>query len=140
MAMRTRSASPSFEAKVKLLQEIDAYVRDKDPRVRQVTASIAASWQVVDILRADGQRYARHPPDDAHQHLRRRRRGRPAGKRLLRLWRPRGFGDSSRASTTGSTAADEALRQALVNLEAIPAPAGTMDVVLGLRLAGRDAA
>ena len=45
---------PSFETKVKLLTEIDAYLRNKDPRVRQVTASLAASWQVVEILRADG--------------------------------------------------------------------------------------
>ena len=48
-------ASPSFEAKAKLLQEIDAYVRNKDPRVRQVTASLAASWQHVEMLRGDGQ-------------------------------------------------------------------------------------
>src|SRR6185312_3805600 len=47
----------AFEAKVKLLQEIDAYARAKDPRVRQVTASVAASWQVVEILRADGESY-----------------------------------------------------------------------------------
>ncbi len=47
---------PSFEAKVALLQEIDAYLRARDPKVRQVTASIAASWQLVDILRADGHR------------------------------------------------------------------------------------
>src|SRR5580704_4798824 len=38
-------ASLSFEAKVKLLQDIDAYARAKDPRVRQVSASVAASWQ-----------------------------------------------------------------------------------------------
>src|SRR5919107_1143281 len=48
---------PAFEAKVKLLEEIDAYARAKDPRVRQVSASIAAMWQVVEILRADGQTY-----------------------------------------------------------------------------------
>ena len=47
--------SPSFEAKAKLLQEIDAYLRADDPRVRQVTASLASSWQHVEILRADGQ-------------------------------------------------------------------------------------
>ena len=46
--------APSFEEKVTLLTEIDAYLRGKDAKVRQVTASIAASWQVVDILRADG--------------------------------------------------------------------------------------
>src|SRR5690606_25183864 len=39
----------------KLLQEIDAYLRNADPRVRQVTASLASSWQHVEILRGDGQ-------------------------------------------------------------------------------------
>ena len=48
---------PAFEAKVKLLEAIDAYARAKDPRVRQVTASVAASWQVVEISRADGEIY-----------------------------------------------------------------------------------
>src|SRR5262249_29612368 len=48
---------PAFEGKVKLLESIDAYARAKDSRVRQVTASVAASWQVVEILRADGEIY-----------------------------------------------------------------------------------
>src|SRR3989304_7919496 len=47
-------AAPGFEAKVKLLQDIDAYVRAKDARVRQVSASLAASWPGVGILRAEG--------------------------------------------------------------------------------------
>src|SRR5690606_12286468 len=46
--------APSFAEKVKLLEQIDAYARGKDERVRQVTASLAGSWQVVEILRADG--------------------------------------------------------------------------------------
>src|SRR3546814_161446 len=45
-----------FEDKVKLLAEIDAYARARDPRVRQVTASLAGSWQAVQILRPDGYR------------------------------------------------------------------------------------
>src|SRR3954470_5858436 len=49
--------APGFEAKVKLLAEIDAYVRAKDPRVRQVTVSLGASWQVIEILRPDGESY-----------------------------------------------------------------------------------
>src|ERR1700686_4378412 len=49
--------APSFETKVKLLEEIDAYTRAKDARVRQGTASVAASWQVIEILRADGETY-----------------------------------------------------------------------------------
>src|SRR5207253_4066844 len=36
---------PSFESKVQLLQAIDAYVRCKDSRVRQVTVSLGATWQ-----------------------------------------------------------------------------------------------
>src|SRR4029450_7047113 len=49
--------APGFEAKVKLLAEIDAYARDKDPRVRQVTVSFGATWQVAEILRPDGESY-----------------------------------------------------------------------------------
>ena len=48
--------APGFETKVKLLAEIDAYLRDKDPRVRQVSVSLGATWQVVEILRPDGSR------------------------------------------------------------------------------------
>src|SRR6266536_2911439 len=39
--------APSFEAKVKLLETIDAYARKKDPRVKQVSVSFGATWQVV---------------------------------------------------------------------------------------------
>ena len=122
--------SPSFEEKVRLLQEIDAYLRDKDDRVRQVTASIAASWQSVEIIRADGHRV---------------RDVRPMTRINISVVTGEGdrqesgsFGTGGRtgfdAFLTGhswQTGADEALRQALVNLEAIEAPAGTMDVVLG---------
>src|SRR6476646_7626325 len=38
--------APGFEAKVKLLGEIDAYVRAKDPRVRQASVSVGATWQI----------------------------------------------------------------------------------------------
>ncbi|MFN7101763.1 MAG: metalloprotease TldD [Pseudorhizobium sp.] len=121
---------PSFEEKVKLLTEIDAYLRGKDPKVRQVTATAAASWQVVDILRADG-----HRVQDIRPMTRvnisvvvgdgdRQESGSfGTGGRM-------GFGDFV-ATGNWQTGADEALRQALVNLDAIDAPAGTMDVVLG---------
>jgi TldD protein len=49
--------APSFETKVRLLETIDAYVRAKDPRVRQVSVSFGASWQVIEILRGDGETY-----------------------------------------------------------------------------------
>ncbi|MBX9634072.1 MAG: metalloprotease TldD, partial [Magnetospirillum sp.] len=43
-----------FEDKVKLLEEIDSYARSREPRIKQVSASLAGSWQAVYILRADG--------------------------------------------------------------------------------------
>ncbi|MFD1695291.1 metalloprotease TldD [Roseibium aestuarii] len=122
--------APSFEEKVRLLQQIDVYARDKDPRVRQVTASVAGSWQVVDILRADGHRVRDIRP-------------------MVRLSISLVAGDDSRQETGSyscggregfarfispdmwQAGVDEALRQALVNLDAVPAPAGTFDVVLG---------
>src|SRR5438477_8627147 len=45
-------------AKTKLLTEIDAYARSRDPRVRQVMASMSGVWQAVQIIRPDGRRAA----------------------------------------------------------------------------------
>lgn len=121
--------SPTFEEKVKVLQDIDAYLRAKDDKVRQVTASVAASWQVVDILRADGHRVRDIRPMTrinisvmVGQGDRQESGSYGSGGRI-------GFGDFI-AEGNWQHGADEALRQALVNLEAIDAPAGTMDVVL----------
>src|SRR6188472_1444545 len=50
-------AAAGFDTKVKLLETIDAAARAKDPRVRQVSVSLGATWQMVEILRADGQIY-----------------------------------------------------------------------------------
>lgn len=120
----------SFEDKVKLLSEIDAYARGKDPLVKQVSASIAGEWQAVQIIRADGKRVADIRP-------------------LVRLnvSVTVGKGDRMESGSYGAGGrlgfavfvepdawqyqVDEALRQALVNLESVPAPAGEMDVVLG---------
>jgi len=119
-----------FEAKVKLLAEIDAYARKKDPRVRQVTASLSGEWQAVQIIRPDGYRVADIRP-------------------LVRLnvsivaaegerMESGGHGTGGRTGyaayidpTAWRAKVDEALRQALVNLESTPAPAGEMKVVLG---------
>jgi TldD protein len=122
-------ASPDFGAKAKLLQEIDAFLRARDPRVRQVTASLAASWQHVEIMRADG-----HTVRDIRPLVR------------MNVSVVVGDGDRQESGSYGmggrksfeeflaegswKHAAEEALRQALVNLEAIPAPAGTFDIVL----------
>src|SRR6476469_9913990 len=43
-----------FAEKVALCQQIDASARARDPRVVQVSVSLAASWSVIDIVRGDG--------------------------------------------------------------------------------------
>jgi len=122
-------AEPGFEAKAKLLQEIDGWIRERDPRVRQVTASLAASWQQVEILRGDGSVARDIRPlvrfnvsvvvgDGDRQETGSHGMG---GRK--------GFGEFL-AEDSWKHAAEEALRQALVNLEAEPAPAGTFDIVL----------
>ncbi|WP_349437615.1 metalloprotease TldD [Pararhizobium sp. A13] len=120
---------PSFEAKVSLLAEIDAYLRAKDPKVRQVTASIAASWQVVDILRADGERMHDIRPMTRLNISVVVGEGDRQESGSYGVGGRRGFGDFV-ATDNWRRGADEALRQALVNLSAVDAPAGTMDVVL----------
>jgi len=123
-------AAPAFEAKVRLLEEIDAYTRAKDPRVRQVTASVAASWQVVEIMRVDDEIYRDVRP------LVRVNVSVVAGDGDRQESGSHGYGGREGygnfiASGAWRSAADDAVRQAMVNLEGVPAPAGEMDVVLG---------
>ena len=119
-----------FAQKVALCQEIDAAARARDPRVEQVSVSLVGSWSVVEIVRADG-----FVASDVRPLVRlnvsivaksgdRRETGfYGIGGRYLydRLFEP----------ATWNRAIDEALAQALVNLESIAAPAGEMTVVLG---------
>jgi TldD protein len=122
--------APTFETKVRLLQTIDAYARARDARVRQVTVSFGTTWQVVEILRADGETYRDVRP------LVRVNVSIVAGDGKRQESGSYGYGGREgfeRFLTTESWqhAVGEAVRQALVNLEAVPAPAGEMDVVLG---------
>lgn len=122
-------AAPSFGEKAKLLQEIDAYLRGRDPRVRQVTASLAASWQHVEIVRADGQAVRDIRP------LVRVNFAVVVGEGDRQETGSYGMGGRKSfaefiAEDSWKFGAEEALRQAFVNLEAIHAPAGTFDIVL----------
>ena len=123
-------ADATFAAKIDILKEIDAYARSLDPRVVQVSATIAAGLQEVEILRPEGARLADIRPMArmnvsviVEQHGRREQGGTGGGGRygLARLLEPGHWQPMLR----------EALRIALVNLDASPAPAGVMDVVLG---------
>ena len=120
----------SIEKKVQLLSEIDQYARNKDNKVKQVSISLTSNFQSIDILRADGFQV---------------RDARPLVRFSVSIVVEKGdrnesgsFGCGGRDSIeqfiskeNWQQGVDEALRQALVNLEASPAPAGEFDVVLG---------
>lgn len=120
----------SFANKVKLLAEIDAYARSRDARVRQVSCTLHGEWQVVTILKADGASYTDIRPlvviyvsvvveENGRQETGSYGGGGRAGYQTYI------------APEYWQSAVDEALRQAVVNLRAVPAPAGETTVVLG---------
>jgi TldD protein len=122
--------SAPFEAKIKLMAEVDAYARAKDPRVRQASCSLAGEWQAIEIIRAGGEAY---------------RDVRPLVRLSVSIVVEENgrqesgyYGGGGRRDYTHyvdpaywQAGVDEALRQALVNLQSVPAPAGEMTVVLG---------
>jgi len=119
-----------FPARTALLSEIDRYARGKDPQVVQVMASLAGEWQAVQIMRADGTRVADLRPlvrlnvsVVVERNGRRETGSYGTGGRFAY--------DHVTAPGVWRGAVDEALRQALVNLDSVPAPAGEMEVVLG---------
>ncbi len=119
-----------FAVRTALLGEIDSYARGLDPRVKQVMASMFGEWQAVQIVRGDGSRTADIRPlvrlnvtlvveqDGRRESGSYGTGGRFAYSRVLEEGTWRG-------------AVDEALRQAVVNLDSRPAPAGEMEIVLG---------
>lgn len=120
----------AFEDKVALLQKIDSYARDKDARVKQVSASVAGSWQAVQIIRPDGMRYADIRPlvrlnvsVVAEQNGRMESGSSGTGGRFM-------F-DRYLDDAVWQSEVDEALRIALLNLDSVAAPAGEMEIVLG---------
>ena len=121
---------PGFETKAKLLTDIDSYARGMDEAIRQVSVSLTGSWQIVEILRADGEIAKDIRP------LVRLNISVVAGKGDRQETGSHGIGGRHGFSEIISEESwkaclNEAVRQAKVNLEAVPAPAGTFDVVLG---------
>lgn len=120
----------AFADKVTLLQQVDDFARKADPRVKQVSVSLSGDWQEVEILRAGGEIYRDSRP------LVRFQVSVMASDGTERASGSHGFGGRGLYSDYVSEAAwqdavREAVRQSLVGLEAKPAPAGEMDVVLG---------
>lgn len=119
----------SLKDKLDCLSSIDDYVRSCDSLIRQVTVSLGSSWQAVQIIRSGGHRVA-----DV----------RPLARLMISVVAARGDRTATGRSGGGGrlscqllldeknwqTHAKQAIQQALVNLDAVPAPAGQMPVVL----------
>ncbi len=122
--------SLSEQDKVLLLQRVDKYIRQKDTRIAQVNLSLSGEYEAILVMTSDGQLAADIRP-------------------LVRfnislIIEQNGKRESGYAGGGGRVDyhtflqgdlafgyADEALRQAIVNLDAVDAPAGPMIVVLG---------
>ncbi|WP_227271285.1 metalloprotease TldD [Roseobacter weihaiensis] len=123
-------AGASFPVKIDTLREIDAFARGLDPRVVQVSATVAASLQEIEILRPDGQAVRDVRPmtrvnvSVIVEENGRRESGSTGGGGRVGL-------DGLLDPADWQAKTREALRIACVNLGAVAAPAGVMDVVLG---------
>jgi TldD protein len=116
--------------KVDFLKEIDAYIREKESSISQVSLSLLASYQNIMIIRGDGSHYY----DD-----------RPLVRLNISVVTQKGDRKESGFYGTGGrvpydeflqtkrwqSSADEAIRQSLTNQEAVDCPAGESEVILG---------
>jgi len=116
-------------AKVKILEKVERYARGVDPRVKQVIGRLSGEYDVVLVARADGGLAADVRPlvhlsvTVIVEHNGRREQGHQgAGGR---------FGYAFYTDELLEKVAEDTVRQALVNLDSRPAPAGVMSVVLG---------
>mgnify|MGYP001248767795 FL=1 len=123
-------SSVEFKEKVKVLQNINEYARSLNNKVEQVSVSLASSWEAVRILRADGQML-----DDIRPLV---RLGVNITVKNKNKMETGSYGSGGRYGydllldeKNWQYHVDEALRQALIMIEAKPAPAGEMTVVLG---------
>ncbi len=118
------------EEKINLLKSLDTYIRQKDTRIEQVIISLSGTLDEVLVARSDGILGADIRPlvrlnvtVIVHQQGRREQGSSGGGGRFSYDY----FFENGKAQEF----ADEAVRQALVNLESIATPAGSMPVVLG---------
>ena len=123
-------SSLDADQKITLLRELDAEARRQDPRVKQVVVSLAGTHEVILVAASDGTLAADVRPlvrmnvsVIAEQGDRREQGSAGGGGRIDYSY----FQQQDHALEY----AREAVRQALLNLEAVPAPAGPMPVVLG---------
>ena len=123
-------ASLTVQDKIQLLQQLDSQARKIDPRVKQVFVSLSGSYEVILIAATDGTLAADVRPmvrlnvSVIAEHKGRREQGSCGGGGRISY-------DYFMHDQRAEQYVQEAVRQALVNLEAVDAPAGGMPVILG---------
>lgn len=122
--------SLDFDKKIKVLQDINEYARSVNSKVEQVSINLAGSWEAIRILRPDGEML-----DDVRPLV---RLGVNIAVKDNEKMETGSYGSGGRhnydvllSEENWKFHVDEALKQALIMLEAKPAPAGEMTVVLG---------
>lgn len=122
--------SLDFDKKIKVLQDINEYARSVNSKVEQVSINLAGSWEAIRILRSDGEML-----DDVRPLV---RLGVNIAVKDNEKMETGSYGSGGRhnydvllSEENWKFHVDEALKQALIMLEAKPAPAGEMTVVLG---------
>ncbi|SEF71041.1 metalloprotease TldD [Vibrio hangzhouensis] len=122
------------QQKTELLKQLDAYIRTKEPLIQEVSVSLSGVYEQMLVAATDGtfagdvRPLVRLSISVLAQKGERRERGSAGGGGRYGY---DFFLSTEEGQQVAYNYADEAIRQALVNLEAIDAPAGTMPVVLG---------
>lgn len=120
----------NFNTKVQLLQEVDLYVRSQNKYVKQVKITLIGEWQVVQIIKKDNFRLSDvRPLVQFSISVILEKNGRT--EQGTAGYGGRNSYDEFICESNWKKIADEAIRQALNNLKAMPTPAGEMVVVLG---------
>lgn len=118
-----------LNAKIKLLNEVNEYIRSKNSNVKQVKITLSGEWQVVQIIKNNQRLSDIRPLVRFNILVILEKNG-----RIERGSAGHGGRDSYSkfiSENKWKEVADQALAQALINLEAMPTPAGEMTVVLG---------
>ncbi|MCM2343640.1 MAG: metallopeptidase TldD-related protein [Alphaproteobacteria bacterium] len=115
--------------RIKILEDVNARARSADPRIIQVTAGVSTGWNVITIIRKDGERFDDvRPMSQLYVEVVAEEAGRK--KKGMSILSGRMSLSDVFTHNSWQGAVDNAVRKAIVNLGAIPAPAGEMPVVL----------
>jgi TldD protein len=119
-----------YQVKVKTLEAIDNYARGKDKRIKQVSASLVASWQAIQIIKQNG-----FCAQDIRPLIRLNVSIVASNGQRMEMG---SYGTGGRTNYDDfinediwKKSVDESVRQALINLESVDTPGGEMPVVLG---------